>query len=57
MRQLHLELEGEPCEGPCGGIRPGRALHHKTFRSQGGDDDRPNLAWLCWPCHDEAHGL
>lgn len=57
MKRLHLELAGEPCEGPCEGIRPGVLLHHKTFRSHGGGDVRENLAWLCRPCHDEAHGL
>ena len=57
MKQLHLELEGEPCEGPCGGLRRGRHLHHKRHRSQSGDDVRENLEWLCPPCHDEAHGL
>ncbi len=55
MKRLHLELHGEPCEA-CG-LRPGRHLHHRTFRSQGGDDSRENLAWLCPPCHDAAHGI
>lgn len=56
MRRLHLEMEGEPCE-KCES-RPGVALHHRVFRSQGGGDTRENLAWLlCQPCHDEAHGL
>lgn len=55
MAALHLELVGEPCER-CE-ERRGVALHHKTFRSQGGGDERENLEWLCRPCHDEAHGL
>ena len=55
LKRLHLELEGEPCER-CE-ARPGVQLHHKIFRSQRGDDTRDNLAWLCGPCHDSAHGL
>ncbi len=55
MKRLHLELVHEPCER-CG-LRAGVALHHRTFRGQGGDDTRENLEWLCRPCHDAAHGL
>lgn len=55
MRQLHLELVNEPCER-CG-LRAGVMLHHRTLRSQGGDDTRENLEWLCPSCHDDAHGL
>ena len=55
MRELHLELAGEPCER-CE-ERPGTGLHHKVFRSQSGSDTRENLEWLCEPCHDGAHGL
>lgn len=53
MRALHLELQGEPCEW-CG-MRPGHQLHHKTRRSQGGDDTRENLMWVCGFCHDWLH--
>lgn len=53
--RLHLELAGEPCER-CE-ERVGVELHHKTFKSHGGDDTRENLEWLCGLCHDEAHGL
>jgi 5-methylcytosine-specific restriction endonuclease McrA len=55
MKRLHLEMEGEPCERCERAI--GVALHHKTFRSQSGDDVRANLEWLCPSCHDAAHGL
>ena len=55
MAALHLELAGEPCERCERAI--GVALHHKTFRSQSGHDDRANLEWLCPACHDSAHGL
>ena len=44
LRQMHLELLNEPCER-CE-ARVGVALHHKRFRSQGGDDSRENLSWL-----------
>lgn len=55
MKRLHLEYAGEPCDRDCGRI--GVELHHKVFRSQGGDDVRENLEWLCRFHHDEAHGL
>lgn len=55
LRELHLELVGEPCEA-CE-LRVGAQLHHVVFRSQGGSDTRENLRWLCPSCHDMAHGL
>lgn len=55
MKRLHLELANEPCERECGRI--GAVLHHKVHRSQGGGDLRENLEWLCFACHDEAHGV
>ena len=30
-------------------------LHHKVYRSQGGDDSRENLCWLCINCHHDVH--
>lgn len=53
MRQLHLELAGEPCE-VCE-QRPGTILHHVQYRSRGGDDTRENLLWVCHIC-DADHG-
>lgn len=59
MRQLHLELEGEPCE-VCE-KRPGTILHHVKYRSRGGDDIRTDsrgrvqLLWVCAYC-DADHG-
>ena len=53
LKRLHLELLGEPCE-LCE-RRPGTQLHHRKLRSQGGDDVRENLAWICSFCHDDLH--
>lgn len=59
MRQLHLELAGEPCEN-CE-QRPGTILHHVKYRSRGGADARTDgrgrvqLLWVCGVC-DADHG-
>ena len=53
--RLRLEYANEPCQ-MCE-RRPGVHLHHVKFRSQGGDDARDNLRWLCIHCHEEAHGI
>lgn len=55
LARFRLEHLGEPCEH-CE-RRNGAYIHHKTFRSQGGDDVPENLAWLCGVCHDAAHGI
>ena len=55
LKQFRLENLGEPCDFDCG--RLGTDAHHKTFRSQGGDDAAGNLLWLhlCRHCHDDIH--
>lgn len=53
MRQLHLELIGEPCE-LCE-RRPGTQLDHILPRSRGGGDTRTNLRWVCVHCHTARH--
>lgn len=55
LRRFRLEHLGEPCE-VCE-LRPGAHVHHKVFRSQGGNDEPDNLAWLCHICHSGAHGV
>ena len=30
-------------------------MHHKEFRSQGGDDSEENLITLCAACHSLLH--
>lgn len=55
LRRFRLERQGEPCE-VCE-RRPGTEIHHKTFRSQGGDDEASNLLWCCIYCHSEQHGI
>lgn len=32
-------------------------VHHIVFRSQLGTSELSNLACLCRPCHDAAHGV
>lgn len=54
MKKLHQELQGEPCT-LCG-VRVGTQLDHVTLRSQGGNDTRQNLRWVCAECHLGRHG-
>ena len=35
----------------------GLAVHHKQFRSKGGNHDLENLVVVCGKCHDELHGI
>lgn len=35
----------------------GLQCHHIVFRSQLGTSELSNLACLCRPCHDAAHGV
>jgi 5-methylcytosine-specific restriction protein A len=30
-------------------------VHHKDFRSKGGDDSEENLITLCAKCHSQVH--
>ena len=53
LRRFRLENLGEPCQ-VCE-LRPGVHVHHKVFRSQGGNDTADNLLWLCYACHDDVH--
>lgn len=39
----------------CG--RQSVEVHHIVFRSQLGTSELSNLACLCRPCHDAAHGV
>jgi 5-methylcytosine-specific restriction endonuclease McrA len=55
LKRFRLMHIGEECQG-CG-LEPGIHVHHKIFRSQGGDDIESNLVWLGRICHDAAHGI
>ncbi len=55
LKAFRLEMQGEPCQD-CE-LRPGVHVHHVVFRSQSGNDERSNLAWLCAACHDARHGI
>lgn len=44
LKRFRLMHSGETCEG-CG-ESPGIHVHHRKFRSQGGDDVPGNLSWL-----------
>lgn len=51
--RFRLENLGEPCS-LCE-RRTGVHVHHKVFRSQGGNDEASNCLWLCAVCHDDIH--
>jgi 5-methylcytosine-specific restriction endonuclease McrA len=36
-------------------VRSNLEVHHKEFRSQGGDDSEENLITLCVECHSVLH--
>jgi 5-methylcytosine-specific restriction endonuclease McrA len=55
LRRFRLANQGEPCFD-CE-LRPGVHVHHIVFRSQSGNDEPENLAWLCQICHDARHGI
>jgi len=38
----------------CGSLK-NLEVHHKTHRSQSGDDSDLNLITLCFKCHDKQH--
>jgi 5-methylcytosine-specific restriction endonuclease McrA len=66
QRNAHLKRRRdyllEKCHGRCmmcgeiGGWL-GLSLHHKTFRSQMGDDSDDNLILICHKCHSACHGI
>ncbi|MDP9159442.1 MAG: HNH endonuclease [Acidobacteriota bacterium] len=37
------------------GVTQQLEVHHKEFRSQGGDDSEKNLITLCGNCHGAVH--
>jgi 5-methylcytosine-specific restriction endonuclease McrA len=41
------------CEG-CGKVQATQ-MHHRLYRSQGGDERPENLLHLCLECHQSAH--
>jgi 5-methylcytosine-specific restriction endonuclease McrA len=53
LRQQVLQRDGWKCQG-CG-ARSNLEVHHKEFRSQGGNDSEANLITLCVACHSLAH--
>src|SRR3981081_2831274 len=53
LRQHVLRRDGWRCQ--CCGTRSNLEVHHKEFRSQGGDDSEQNLITLCVGCHSLTH--
>jgi len=46
MKRIHSENEYMQCDA-CKGMFKEYNIHHKVRRSQGGDDDLSNFAFLC----------
>lgn len=56
VRALITARSGGVCEG-CGAARA-TEMHHRRFRSRGGDDSADNLLHLCgWGNHTGCHGI
>ncbi len=53
LREQVLRRDGWRCQR-CG-ARSNLEVHHKEFRSQGGDDSEQNLITVCSACHDCLH--
>ena len=53
LREQVLRRDGWRCQS-CG-ARSNLEVHHRDFRSQGGDDSEENLITLCFICHSLAH--
>ena len=53
LRQQVLRRDGWRCQS-CGAMAS-LEVHHKEFRSQGGDDSEENLITLCRQCHADIH--
>lgn len=53
LRRRVLERDSWRCQN-CGSMQNLEA-HHKTLRSQSGDDSELNLITLCFRCHDLMH--
>ncbi len=55
LREQVLRRDGWRCQ--CCGTISNLEVHHKDFRSQGGDDSEENLITLCVGCHSLLHRL
>ena len=53
LRRQVLRRDGWKCQ--CCGSRSNLEIHHKEFRSQGGNDSEENLITLCGACHSLLH--
>jgi 5-methylcytosine-specific restriction endonuclease McrA len=54
LRRRVLERDNWRCQN-CGSLK-NLQVHHKTTRSQLGDDAEFNLITLCDSCHSSEHG-
>jgi 5-methylcytosine-specific restriction endonuclease McrA len=54
LRNQVLRRDGWRCQA-CG-TRSNLEVHHKDFRSRGGEDSEQNLITLCLSCHSLVHG-
>jgi 5-methylcytosine-specific restriction endonuclease McrA len=53
-RRQVLARDGWRCQ-QCG-AKTHLEVHHRQFRSHGGEDDERNLITLCSACHRQCHG-
>lgn len=53
LRQQVLQRDGWRCQ--CCGTMTNSKVHHREFRSHGGDDSEFNLITLCADRHAQVH--
>jgi len=53
LREQVLRRDSWKCQ--CCGTRSDLEVHHKEFRSHGGNDSEENLITLCVGCHSLVH--
>ncbi len=53
LREQVLRRDGWKCQ--CCGTRSNLEVHHKEYRSRGGNDSEENLITLCVTCHLLVH--
>jgi 5-methylcytosine-specific restriction endonuclease McrA len=54
LQKQVLSRDGWRCQ--CCGARTNLEVHHKQFRSQGGNDSEQNMITVCVECHASCHG-
>ena len=55
LRKAVLKRDDYTCQDCGHRWLQGMHVHHRVFRSQGGEDEKANLTTLCRRCHQNRH--